>query len=107
MNEPREEQKPVEQNSASPPCYAAAAGKLLWKISQRVKAVRPDSLVWMYFRDVNEIVFDWSEVVTDGKYRWTHVFTAEVFEIVELKESIERDLWQAWTNQVQRKLFDA
>lgn len=93
----------AEGTSAALPCYASAAGDLLWTFSQRVKAVRPDSLVWMYFRDVNEIVFDWSELVTDGKYRWTHVFTAKAFEF---SESIERDLWQAWTNQVQRRFFD-
>ena len=83
--------------------HAAAAGVLLAEFTLRVRQVRPDSAVLLSFDRAENVVINWSEIVSNPSYRWSQSFAPEIFD---LPPSVALEsLWTAWTNQVQRKLF--
>lgn len=84
-------------------CYAAAAGVCLHAFSKRVRNIRPDSLVMMHFNARNGVVFVWSEIATDERYRWSQTFEIDHFEMSS--QQVVEMLWIAWVNQVKKRYF--
>ena len=85
--------------------YAAKAGVLLAEFTLRVRQVRPDSTVTLRFDRADNVVIEWDELVLSPAHHWGQVFAPEVFDFPP-SVALE-NLWTAWTNQVQRKLFQA